>query len=287
MPIEDPEIRRLRAEINKRYRDVSKKISRLKRVNGVDIGSTKYDPRRDISKVKRYNKAQLESHLGQLNSFQSRRTGFQQGAENTILPTAKVREYRALERKNNRRVGRYESMTANQFLQNSGMTVAGKRAMKNKDLPFAGAEASNRPFVESNRKMSNVRGEAALDQMINKMKKKVTREFSAKEIREQRKQYNKMAKAIGVRGLQKSARELNDYQWNMFWTEEGMAESMGQAYFQVTSTSESIQKNKKGIFDANITEVKEALANAAKLETPKGWTALVEPRRPVSRRRPR
>lgn len=251
-----PDIAELRRIVRQRHQDATKKISRMRRVNGVDVGGTRYDPRRKLENVKGYNRKQLTTYLRELETFQSRGTSFAVGGGGTILPMEKVREYNRLKRRWNARVDRKMKAIEGVFIEPLGKTVKTRRAERsNEGFAGVGEDATNRVYAKIQRDPLKIRGEANLDKMLKQLRDRFEPGYDAKHLASQRKQFRQMAKAIGAGSeLRKLVSKMSDYEFSLFWNETNAAESMGNIYFLFTSADESKRQQFAGIIENNESE---------------------------------
>lgn len=259
------DINRLRAEARARHEAVTKKISRLRRVNNVDVGHSKYDPRRDLSVIKRYNRNQLNSYIKSLNEFTARGNTFVGGADNTIIRGSKWREYKQLEKQFNRISAKHDAKFAQQFVPTAGMTVEQRLAQRPKGFIRAGVEASSRPFREENRVSAHIKGEEGLDKLLKRMKRQLSKGYEKSTIQRDRKTFESLAKVNGDHSLIKSMRKLNDYQFYYAWHFTNLAEAMATRYDIAGLTSESTNRGYAAVVEGYTEDAREILDYASRV----------------------
>lgn len=233
-------LERLRAEVLARHTAANRKVSRLRREKGVEVEGTSHDIRRDISKVKRYNTAQLNSYLKQLNSFTDRSTQFVAGKQGAPIPIQKWRAYEKVERKYNELVRSHDSQFGDTFVPTSGMTIAQRAAMMTPDKVVAHGTATAKPYSVLSRKPNRIKDAEALEKLRKDVEKKLSPDYLDKRIKQSRREMRDMLKVIGAPDLQAQADKLTDYQFNILWNYGGFAEAISASYAIVTS------KNEKG-----------------------------------------
>jgi len=220
------ELDALRAEVKRRHKAATAKVSRL-RTRGVELGGTGYDVRRDLTKVKRYNATQLRAYANRLESFVSRANAYVPGDSGVPLPAAKWREYKSLEKKYNQIGNREFDKVANTFLPQPGVRVKDRRKML---AQTALGEAVNQPYQEINRRSRNITGESALDQLTEQMRKKTSREYLPEEIAKSREQFMDMLKKIGNTEYSEAAENLSDDQFDILWNYTSFANEVSSDY---------------------------------------------------------
>jgi len=227
-----PELDYLRAQATARHRAATRKIARLNRVNGVAISGTSHDPRRDLSKVtKNYNSAQLRTYIDKMDKFVSRSTGFVAGAEGSVIRAEKWREYVKLQNRYNALGRKHEKAIGNYKIPTTGMTVEERMAtIVPKKFVRPGVNATNRPYVQIDRKPQWIRGEAALDKFIEQMKSRINGEYLPTAINKQRETARKLFTGIGDEESNKLLDSLSDNQFNVIWNYTPLAAQAGAVY---------------------------------------------------------
>lgn len=251
------DLQALRAEVRKRHQDVTKKISRMRRVNGVEVGGTRYDVRRDLENVKGYTRAQLRAYKRELDQFQSRGTAFGAGGDGKPLPVEKVRQYNALKKRWNARVDRNMRAIEGVHIEPLGKSVRQRRAERsNEGFPGIGEDATDRINAKISRDPWKIRGEKNLDRMIRDLEKRFDSGYEKKRLAAQRKQFRQMASVIGMSpDVKKLVRGMDDYSFNLFWNETNAAEQMGNSYFIHNNATESRRQGLAGVLEVADSQV--------------------------------
>lgn len=234
----NPEVVRLREEVRKRRSAVSGKIARIRRNTGVDVTDTREDPRRPPSAIKRMNSIQLKSYYSKLDAFMSRQVGFVAGSDGVALPKAKALELKRLERKYNAIGAKHMEKIRDIFIPVSGMTIAEREATIRPDSIRAQGDVVNRPYSPSDRNISNITSEKALDKIIKSMRSKVSRDFLPRELKESRRQMNKMLDDIGLPTIKAQAKKLTDQQFDTLWNYTNFASGVSLRYEIMQAQSE-------------------------------------------------
>lgn len=220
------ELNALRAEVRRRHKAATSKVSRL-RSRGVELGGTNIDVRRDLSKVKRYNATQLRAYAATLDRFVSRQTAYVPGDKGVPLPAAKWREYKRLERMNNRRTNTEYEKVADTFLPTPSIRIRDRRTMLSQS---ALGQSANVPFQEMNRKSTGITNEKALDKIIEQMRDKTRRGYLPEQLAKSREQFMKMLGEIGEQRYLKAASELSDAQFDILWNYTSFATQISSDY---------------------------------------------------------
>lgn len=220
------ELEELRNEVRARHRAATNKVSRLRR-RGVELAGTNYDVRRDLSKIKTYNAAQLKAYRDRLNSFTARTNGFVPGDSGVPLPSAKWREYKRLEQQYNRIGNREYAKVGETFLPQPGVKVRDRRSMLAQSA-LGGAVQS--PYQEINRNNRGITSEAALDKITEQMRTKTSRDYLPGEIAKAREQFTEMLKTIGNSEYINAAKNLSDDQFDTLWNYTSFATEVSSDY---------------------------------------------------------
>lgn len=214
---QNTEVGKLRAEVLKKHRAATSKISRLRNVKGVEIGGTKNDPRRDVKRVKAYNTSQLNNYLADLNNFTSRSTNFTPSVGGALSLT-RVKYFERLQNK-------FNDIGAKHHEQVSHTTGKNVGSIKIKPLDNDPAKKKNRmskgggemPYTPSNLNPKHMNGPEALEKFIKQFERKTSRTYNNEEIAKSRKSVDKMIDEIGDNGLKELFDSLSDHQFDIIW----------------------------------------------------------------------
>lgn len=227
------ELENLRHEARKRLRAAGKKVSYNRRVNGVELTGSPFDPRVPPSRIDRYNKTQLNSLINKLDNFTSRKQQFVKLGTD-IVPKREFSEYKKWERKYNANVRAVEKMAEGK------QTPFGEQNIYENDRIMHDAKwLDNHPdfFRQAHRSPEGFYNRAALKTLTGKMKKrskKLYLKIAARDIR-------KRVKEFGL-GDQFSMK-LSDAQLVIAWQHGGLAHALAEHYINVDS---SITEGKSG-----------------------------------------
>lgn len=227
--VDKDELAALRAEVRRRHRAATSKVSRL-RSRGVELGGSNFDVRRDLSKVKRYNAQQLKAYANQLNSFVTRSNAFVPGDSGVPIPAAKWREYKRLEKAFNERGQRHYTQIADTFLPNAGMTVRQRDDTLRPTRVKAAGEPVKRPYEAINRSSHNITGPESLDVLMRDMQRRTSRDYLPGELAKSREQFMNMLTEIGNQEHIEAARKLRDDQFDTLWNYTSFATDVSRDY---------------------------------------------------------
>ena len=235
------EVARLRAEVRKRQADATRKINRLKS-QGAIIAGTGFDPRVPAERIGRYNANQLRSQLDRLNNFQNRNAQFVGLSEGVPITRQRAEQFLRAQRNYNTYIANYRSQFENiPVTLNTGpidirytaQTVRerdARLAQKNDYSLFAAGRAANRPLYVSETEFSGVESPEALDTLEEGFARKMTPEFLAESVAKGRENARKALDIIGQSEISKQLDELNDFQFNVLWHEEELANALFEGY---------------------------------------------------------
>lgn len=216
----DPELVALRALARAKHKAATKKVSRLNTEMRIDMSGSKYDVRRDLGKVARYNSRQLNAYIKQLVQFNSRATQFVPDAHYRPVPRAKWEAYKRVESEMNKRktsaFDRYKDLRLPGRVvggrRQPGMTIEQFERMSRPPVPLMADVASNSPARPTNRGSRSVQSEKALARLIAKARK----DFTAKDLRSRARQHretiNKMLSSVGHYDLMRQINRLTSEQ---------------------------------------------------------------------------
>lgn len=223
----DAELQELRQLVRERQRAANKKVSRIQNVKRIQIRGSQYDPRRDLSRVDKYNKAQLKSYLDKLNTFTGRSTQFVMGANREPIRAEKWREYKRLERKLNERL-QAPSKKLKDVKLPSGRTVGEMSAQR--DRPGMRDHSEVIPLRRINRTSKAIVGERGLDWVMKDVKKRLDPDDFKRRVRNQRSSARKMAAMTGNEQLMNDLDKLSDEQFHVAWQYTDLPETLAVKY---------------------------------------------------------
>lgn len=261
------EIKRLRAQVRARHAAATKKVSRLRNVNGVEIGGTEFDVRRPPARTKNYNSAQLQRYLTELESFMSRGNNFVAGFQGMPIRKQTLSEYRRVEARNNRKAQQLDDLTGDVRVFPKGITVRERRENVMPEGVRAAGAATNKPFFKLSRNVKGIHGEAALQKILKTMQGKMRPEFLSFTVKAQRMQMSQMLDRIGDPNLSGMAGKLTDEQFYILWNEYGLADRLAEKY-EIAKGKANGRKERRdeSVSESNLNYVENLIGSALLLK---------------------
>lgn len=219
----------LMREVRRRHRSATSKVSRL-RSRGIELGGTDNDVRRDLSRVKNYNVAQLESYLSDLNSFNSRSTGFVEGYNGAALDANMFRRLKDAEAQVNARRLRYQEQIGDTFIPSAGMTIRQRRAMTETAMPTAFGKSANDPLPQTNYRAADITSQNGLEKILNRITGKLSPGHFPKVMKAARVSIRKLTDELGAPELGDKLLSLTNHQLDIAWNWSGLAEALSRPY---------------------------------------------------------
>lgn len=271
------ELNALRAEARKRHRDATRKVSRLNR-NGVQLSGTKYDPRRDLERLKSYNAAQARAYINQLDKFVARETQFVQYANGEIDKASAWQTYKKLENAYNRRVNKaydnVEDLPLPSAYDDKGKLVRPEntvgRRMKTKvaDRRTSRGAAVNAVYDPPKRRATAVKNRKALKTLTDDMRKRVSGDLDLKAFETGQLVFGKMNNVIRDKDLDAMIKALSPKQFAILWKYTSFADDTTLNYIQAQKLLKTDEDNAMDddVFASHLRTAKDAAAWAAKLK---------------------
>lgn len=257
------ELGRLRAEAKARLAAVNRKINRLKN-NGVLIGGTEFDPRRINGRIGHYNSRQLATYIRDMNNFIDRRNQFVGGARGVPIPAKDYFSFQKTQREFNQAVEQHRSAFENEHVDQLGMTL-GEAYEQMRSKSFVGSQrASNRPLDYSEFEASGFTSVEAMKKIQQSLIDKLDPGYMPARIAAGREELEKMLKFIGAQNLQPLADQLDDYQFNILWSEAEFADTVSTMYENVKNSNVAFLNT----MEDSHQDAKELLEWATKLQRP-------------------
>ena len=272
MARKDSDIERLRAEVLARHAAASRKISRLRK-QGIELAGTKYDLRREIAKVRRYNMAQLNAYLNQLLGFTSRTNQYVASAGGQPVPKKDWIRFQGIQARFNDYVAAHEERIANieipSHANQKGMTIRGREESLygKRRISRAGGDIVNRPLSFNETHIANVNGAEALQELYKGLQKKMRPGYLNTRNKSTATSMSKMLSAIGDYEAIEKLHFLTNHQKDILFNYTNFAAAVSQTYgFKSMDT-----KNQYGsTIENNMGEINELLDWAATLPKKKG-----------------
>lgn len=220
------DINELRAEITRREKAATAKISRLRRT-GVMVSGSTADPRRSSGRIARYNTKAAQGYLNDLNSFVSRKNRYVAGVEGAPISLNVYNRAQATSERFNALVtNRYESVKSI-HIPEQGMTIQ----RFDEDVKRARARGSvSRPLAIESREAFEFTSEASVARWEQSLTRKMKPGYRKAYLKFQRMQMMKALDAYGDPELDKMARELTDEQFDVLWNYTDAPRMIFQGY---------------------------------------------------------
>lgn len=150
-------IEELRKEVAKAHKRANAKVARVEKSSGVKLAGSEFDARRSIKRVRFYNKRQLESYLGELESFTDRKTQFVAGSGGAPIPKHIAARFENVQRTYNTVSQSLYDRVKDVVLPGGG-TIADREATFDPKKRAARARTINRVMGQSTLQIGNVTG---------------------------------------------------------------------------------------------------------------------------------
>ena len=230
------------------HRAATSKASRLRVNQGVEIGGTEFDKRRDLNVVAGYNKRQLNSYIKSLKGFTDRSNSFVSGQGGQPLPAAMVKKFQAAQAKYNAiGVARFEKV-ADIVLPTTNLTIREREKGLLPAIRRAAGEVTNRPYSPNTLKASDINGADALKVLLKDMTHKTSRAYSREKSIEGRAQLQYMLDVINDNELQQRIDRLSNKEFDTLWNYTDFGKQLlpdySRAKLQASETSlDDVQQN--------------------------------------------
>lgn len=260
------DISNLRASAIRKHKAATSKASRLKR-QGIEVAGSIADPRRDLSVVKKYNKAQLNAYIRKLDSFNSRNTKFVQGHNGAALPAHRLAVYQREQERYNRRASRHYDSVKDTFLPQRGMSVEERDTyLRPKGRVKAQGDSVTRPYDPISRTPEMFRSAAGLEVAIADMRKRNSKSYLPSKLREQKYQAYQMVDRLGNEEMKRILGELTDEQFDTMWNYSSIANEMSMNYeiLEMQARGKKERSHAK-VYDDGNSEILEILSWAKRL----------------------
>lgn len=238
-----PELAQLRAVARARHKAATKKISRNKTNFGAEISGTKFDPRRDLAKVAKYNSSQIKGYINDLDSFVSRKTQFVPDSKYRPMPASDFKGYKGVETEYNKMLKREFEVVRHKKLP-SGFTVEQQLSMTESLHPYMHNPASGADHRGIHRKSKTVKSLEALEKLKLDLRNRMTPEHRAKLEEADRISVNKMLLLIGDEALRERVNKLSSAKFRFMWKYSGkFANDLSMTYEAVKKMLEAEKEN--------------------------------------------
>jgi len=255
----------LRAEAAVLEQRAGRKMARVKRNTGAVVAGSNFDPRRDTSKVGRYNTRQLASYVQDLKTFNSRGTQFSSGVRGAPLPRAGRggwQDYKAGESMLKTRFEQQIKPFENERLPGPGSKpgaiklgseTIGQRAEK---IRAKHPTTTNQGYKPPERQPFNVKDAESLNKLTKANRKRMTKKFMKDEHKRAREEFGRMVADFKDEGLTNSVATLSKGQFDILWNFTKFADSMSLAYHHIKSKYTAKQQMPQEIIDNQVNQAK-------------------------------
>lgn len=229
-------IKKLRDEVMRAHKLAGDKAHRIQKQTGAEVVGSEFDPRRDVSKVGRYNAAQLRKYLSELDTFRDRGTQFVAGSGGAPIPKHLWTRYENLQ-------SLYNSRSEAAFADISGVKLPGGGTIGKRETDLEPAKrsmlgrAANRPLGRIDLKAGQIAGADALPMLEKRLRGRLSEASTARAIGVQRFHMAEMLSAIGEFDLVEKFGELDDRQFSALWNYTDFADFISTRYESVKKMS--------------------------------------------------
>jgi hypothetical protein len=224
-------IAELRAEVIKQHKRVGSKISYNKTKKGIEISDTRFDPRVSVDQIKTMNKKQLTTQLKKLKSFSDRSTAFVPADSGAPIPKSLWDKLEATRLRYNTKVVKVKDKIGPIFLPRNGMTIAERQAsIKPKDSVTSHGAVTTPHAEEEARDSTDFASAAAVQKMIDRLNKKMSRKFDKERVERDRDSARQMLEVMGSDDLNEQLDALSDRDFDLLWSYGGFAEDLSDDY---------------------------------------------------------
>lgn len=229
-------IKKLRAEVMRAHKLAGDKARRIQKQTGANVVGSEFDPRRDASKVGRYNASQLRKYLSELDSFRDRGTQFVAGSGGAPIPKHLWARYENLQ-------SLYNARADAAFSEISGVKLPGGSSIGQREEDLEPAKrsmlgrAANRPLGRVELSAKQIAEAGALPMLEKRLRGRLSEASTSRAIGVQRFHMAEMLSAIGEHDLVEKFSELNDRQFSALWNYTDFADFISTRYESVKKMS--------------------------------------------------
>lgn len=242
-----------------------RKISRNKSTKGVEIAGTKFDPRRDPSKVSRYNTRQLESYVKSLQTFNGRSTQFEAGVRGAPLPRFGKygwQNYKAGENAVRAQAAKVMEPVQDVRLPGPGSTPKnireGDETISQRAAKIRGKHptVTNQGYLPPERQPKNIKDADSLAKLTKANAKRMTKTFQAKEHKRAREELKQMVAVFQDDDLTNNIASLTKGQFDMLWNFTKFADALSLTYHHIQSKGKRKQDLPQEMIDNQVNQAK-------------------------------
>lgn len=217
----------LRGEVHRAELNAGRKVSRLARVNHVDVARLGLDPRRTKQRVARYTVPQLESYLASLKGFTSRTNQVYADAQGNPISAEAWKEYKLYERRVARQTQAFYN-TYKDLQLPMGETVKDRMART-----YTGRfmqSAVNAPYDPPNFKVQDIASARALKKLTETAKKRSGKDHIKQRVEMGKNEFRQMMEVLKDPELEAEVAKLTDAQFAGLWFYTNFANSISMSY---------------------------------------------------------
>lgn len=220
----------LRRKAMLRHRAATRKISRTKAGNGVEISGSDVDPRKSLEFIRTASSRQLESYINRLDRFNDRGTQFVPDAEMRPMRKKLWDEFKAAESRRHESTDRNYEEFKDIVIGPTGQTVDERMHQITPLHPHMANMETQSPYARRELTSRNIASEKKLQALIKLRKQQATQSHQDQVLKAQRKSAIDMAIVIGDYELIEKLHKLTDKQFALAWKYTRMSSNFKTDY---------------------------------------------------------
>lgn len=230
MATKDEQLKALRLKVKKQHQAANRKVNRLRKNKIVELVGTKFDVRRPVGNINKYNKKQLETYSAVLTQFNSRQTTYAGGLNGAVLDITSAAYFKRLQSRYNTIATNHKASKADVFIPQAGMTIKERHATLDPDKKASQGYAANDPFAINTVELHNIKDQKALKILTQQLEKKLRDDYLTIELKASRGELKQMLDTIGDQDLADGFNKLNAYQFDILWNDTQAAKAISGIY---------------------------------------------------------
>lgn len=237
-----------------------RKISRNKSSKGIIIADTPSDPRRNPSKVGRYNTRQLESYVKSLQTFNSRSTQFEAGVRGNPLPRQQWVKYKAGENAVREQAAKAMEAVKDARLPGPGSTPTkireGSETIEQRAAKIRAKHptVTNQGYLPPERQPKNIKDADSLTKLTKANNKRMTKKFQREEHKRAREELKQMVAVFQDDKMEKNIMNLTKGQFDMLWNFTKFADALSLTYHHIKAKGKKKQDLPQELIDNQINQ---------------------------------
>jgi hypothetical protein len=225
-----PNIHDLRRLALQRHKAATRKISRTKAGNGVEISGSDVDPRKSLDFIRSATSKQLQSYVNKLDRFNNRSVQFVPDAEMRPMKKKLWEDYRQAEAARNAAIDANYVDFKDVVIGPIGQTVDERMHQITPLHPHMANMETQSPYAKRELSSRNVASERKLQALIKLRKEQATSRHQQEVLKSQRKASIDMAITIGDYELIEKIVALSDKQFALAWKYTRMSSHLKTDY---------------------------------------------------------